>query len=70
MAADGAVVQIPFGAPARLWQYTPPDQAVPVAANDPAATARCEELRRQAAALLQSATLLFERGSYRVAAEN
>ncbi len=70
MAADGAVVQIPFGAPARLWQYTPPDQAVPVAANDPAATARSEELRRQAAALLQSATLLFERGSYRVAEEN
>lgn len=67
MAANGDAVQVPFGSTARLWRYNAPEKVTLADPNDPVTPARCEELRRQATALLQSATLLFERGSYHLA---
>lgn len=69
MAANGDAVQIPFGAVARLWRYSPPDKVTLADPNDAATPGRCEELRRQGTALLQTATVLFERGSYHLSPE-
>ncbi len=65
MAGNGDAVQLAFGGPARLSHYTPPNTMEPADAG--AGAGRCEELRREGIALLQSATILFERGSYRLA---
>jgi phosphoglycerol transferase MdoB-like AlkP superfamily enzyme len=69
MGANGDVVQVPFGGGPRLWRYTLPGRMALADPGDATVTVRSEELRRQAVALLQTATLLFERGSYRPADE-
>jgi phosphoglycerol transferase MdoB-like AlkP superfamily enzyme len=67
MAGNADAVQVPFGGTQLLWRYVAPNTMEPTDANDPATAERCEELRRQGVALLQTATILFERGSYNLA---
>ena len=69
LAADGDVVVMPQGTEPRLYHYTAPDSFTPVKSTDPATVARREELRRRAVALLQSADILYARGSYRPATD-
>jgi len=62
----GEVVVMAPGADPKFFQYAAPDSFTPVDATDPATAARGEKLRRQAVALLQSADVLYSRGSYRL----
>ena len=66
MAGNGDAVQIPFGGEPRLWHYAVPNRVELTDVNAPGTPARFTELYQQAAAVLQTATALFESGSYRV----
>jgi phosphoglycerol transferase MdoB-like AlkP superfamily enzyme len=67
MVGNGDTVEIPCGAPPRLLHFTYPGTTTPVNCDSADTIARREELRRRAIAILQAATLLFERGTYHLA---
>jgi phosphoglycerol transferase MdoB-like AlkP superfamily enzyme len=55
------LIEIPFNTPGRLYRYVAPDGITSLDMTDPAVIARRDELYRQAVALLQSASMEFER---------
>jgi phosphoglycerol transferase MdoB-like AlkP superfamily enzyme len=61
---NGDIVTIPFNSSPRLFEYAPPGGVQPREVNTPETQARCNELARQATALIQTARMLVQRGSY------
>ena len=67
IADDGDVLELRPGTPPRLYRWEAPDRVLPVAADADAA-ARCDELGARAVGLLQSAAIVYQRGSHRLQA--
>lgn len=61
LASDEDLIEIPFSTPGRLYRYAAPDRVLSLDMTDPAVIARRDELYCQAVALLQSASIVFER---------
>ena len=61
MTSEQDLIEIPFNTPGRLYRYVAPDLVTTLDMLDPDVIARRDELYRQAVALLQSASIVYER---------